>query len=171
MMYGVEIEEINKETIRPIPKMAGIYVVHCPKTGFTKFGRATELSTRISQYKTMCLNGGGIIVYYKVMSPMLIQTAEKVLLSIATTRLRQVDRHEYFLCDSEEKARKVLVDSIQYLTKYYVTIEEIVAPMVACLDYNDPIASRDRLRAAMQNVYRSMCDHKEEERNTIYSRT
>jgi hypothetical protein len=126
----VEVERITKITIDEIDALPGIYVVHCPKTGYTKFGRAMKMRDRLQNYESMCLNGGGVVILAKTMSPKMITVAEDVLLSIATTRLKHIDKHEYFLCESEEVARKILEDSILYLTKYYVQIRDILRPLL-----------------------------------------
>jgi hypothetical protein len=126
----IEVTRITRVTTDEIDNLPGIYCVYCPKTGFTKFGRASKLRDRLQDYNTMCLNGGGVVIMTKTMSPRMIVCAEETLLSIATTRLEHVDKNEYFLCESEDVARKILDDSLAYLTRYYVTLRDIMQPLL-----------------------------------------
>lgn len=125
-----EVKRISRVTLDEIDNLPGVYCVHCPITGFTKFGRATKLRDRLQDYATMCLNGGGVVILTKTMSPNMIVCAEKLLLSAATACLVHVDKNEYFMCKEESKARKLMEDALSYLSYYYVSASEILADVM-----------------------------------------
>jgi hypothetical protein len=164
----IQLDEINDINNRQIDKAAGVYVIHCPKTGYTKFGRASNLRSRITQYKSMCFNGGGVVVLYKVMSPHFIVTAEKVLLSIATTKLRHIDKNEYFMCVEEATARNILEQSLLYLTKYHIMISELIEPVIATIGTSDVTSVRRKLADLVRDMQAVLMDAKEHEHIEIY---
>lgn len=130
MIFRKETKEIDGLFTLDIPHRAGIYLVYCPLTKYLKFGRAIDIAGRIKGYRSMCMNGGGVVIYYKELPQTMIKVAEKVLQSVAATKLRCVDRDEYFVCATEEYALELLKYSLSYLTRYYTTVYDMLQPVV-----------------------------------------
>lgn len=155
----IEVKRITRVTLDEIDNMAGIYCVHCPITGFTKFGRASKLRDRLQDYATMCLNGGGVVILTKTMSPNMIVCAEKLLLSAATACLNHVDKNEYFMCNDEVNARKLMEDVLAYLSYYYVSAAEILEGVMAGVcDAANSSTNTEDFFATVQQVIDSVRD-------------